>query len=363
MSHENLSTHQKPAPSFKIRWLLLALLAFAGALSPGAKAADDCAPSGKLQFVCGPSRPEDLVLVPGTHWMVASGAHLYLVNADSKTWKEAYPGVSPRDDPFTKYFADCPGAPVPKKLITVGLSIRKYGADTELFAVGRGGRDAIEAFQVDSSATEPVITWTGCVLMPKGSNANAVTALPDGGFLVTSNIEPGHTREEAFSGTVSGAVYEWHPGAAIAKIPGTELSGDNGIESTPDGKQFFVNATGGRSVTRFTRTASGVKADKVDLDVGPDNIRWGQHGLLYVAGRADEPACGGTMAARDGKLDSDCLRGFEILTLDPKSLKTQLVIRTPPDPQFNGWSTALQIGDTLWIPCTRCDRVGYMTLK
>jgi hypothetical protein len=113
MSHENLSTHQKPAPSFKIRWLLLALLAFAGALSPGAKAADDCAPSGKLQFVCGPSRPEDLVLVPGTHWMVASGAHLYLVNADSKTWKEAYPGVSPRDDPFTKYFADCPGAPVP----------------------------------------------------------------------------------------------------------------------------------------------------------------------------------------------------------------------------------------------------------
>lgn len=344
----------------KIRFLLFFLaLLFAST----AHATDDCSPSGKLQFICGPSHPEDLVLVPGSHWMIASGAHLYVINADSKTWKEAYPGDNPASTPDTKNFADCPGAPDSKKLITVGLSIRKYGSNTLLFAVGRGGRDAIEAFKVDTSGAEPAITWTGCVLMPKGSNANAITALPDGGFLVTSNIEPGHTREEAFSGTVSGAVYEWHPGAAITKVPGTELSGDNGIESTPDGKRFFVNATGGRSVTRFTRTASGVKADKVDLDVGPDNIRWGQNGLLFVAGRADEPACGGTMAAKNGKLDSDCLRGFEILTLNPKTLKTQLVTRTTPDPQFNGWSTALQIGEELWIPCTRCDRVAWMPWK
>jgi sugar lactone lactonase YvrE len=199
--------------------------------------------------------------------------------------------------------------------------------------------------------------------MPKGSSSNAVAPLPDGGFLATSNIEAGHTREEAFSGTVSGVVYEWHPGGAVQKIPGTELSGDNGIESSPDGKEFFVDATGGRSVTRFTRTANGVKADKADLDVGPDNIRWGRNGKLYVAGRADEPACGGTMAARDGKLDSDCLRGFEILEVYPQTLKTRIIIRTKPDPQFNGWSTGLQIGDVLWIPCTRCDRIGYMSLK
>jgi hypothetical protein len=355
-----LRWHCREAP-LKLRLLLffLALL-----LASAAHAADDCSPSGKLQFVCGPSHPEDLVLIPGTHWIVASGAHLYLLNADSKTWKEAYPGENPRNNPDTKTFTDCPGAPAPTKLVTVGLSIRETapGVST-LFAVGRGGRDAIEAFKVDTGAAEPAISWIGCVLMPKGSNANAVTALPDGGFLVTSNIEPGHTREEAFSGQISGAVYEWHPGSSITKIPGTELSGDNGIESTPDGKQFFVDATGGRSVTRFTRTATGVKADKVDLDVGPDNIRWGQNGLLFVAGRADEPACGGTMAAKDGKLDSDCLRGFEILTLNPKTLKTQLIIRTKPDPQFNGWSTALQVGDTLWIPCTRCDRVAYMPLK
>jgi SMP-30/gluconolaconase/LRE-like protein len=349
----------------KIRLPLFSLvLIFAALFCSAARAADDCAPSGKLQFVCGPSHAEDLVLVPRTHWIVASGAHLYLINADAKTWKEAYPGEEPRANQDKAKYADCPGAPDPQKLTTVGLSIRSTGAGkSTLLAVGKGGRDAIEAFQVDSASAEPTITWVGCVMMPKGTNSNAVTALPDGGFLVTSNIEAGHTRVEAFSGQISGAVYEWHPSSAIQKVAGTELSGDNGIESSPDGKQFWVNATGGRSVTRFTRTGDGLKTDKVDLDVGPDNIRWGQNGLLYVAGRADEPACGGTLAARDGKLDSDCLRGFEILTLNPKTMKTQPVIRTQPDPNFNGWSTGLQLGKELWIPCTRCDRIGYMSLK
>jgi len=353
----------------KIRLFVFLLALLAACFTPGAKAADDCAPSGPLKFVCGPSHAEDLVLVPRTHWMVASGARLYLVNADSKKWIEAYPGEAPRASQDKTKFAGCPGAPDPQKFTAVGLSIRTItgAAKSTLLAVGKGGRDAIEAFQVDASSAEhsatPTITWVGCVLMPQGTNSNAVAALPDGGFLVTSNIEAGHTRVEAFSGQISGAVYEWHPGAAVRKIPGTELSGDNGIESSLDGKQFWVNATGGRSVTRFTRIADGVKADKVDLDVGPDNIRWGQNGLLYVAGRADEPACGGTLAARDGKLDSDCLRGFEILALNPKTMKTRLVIRTKPDPDFNGWSTALQLADQIWIPCIRCDRIGYLAMK
>ena len=34
---------------------------------------DACAPSGRLQFVCGPKNVEDLVLVPHTHWIIAGG--------------------------------------------------------------------------------------------------------------------------------------------------------------------------------------------------------------------------------------------------------------------------------------------------
>ena len=52
--------------------LCVLLVAACGAGS--AKAADDgCKPSGGLEFVCGLKNPEDLVAVPGTKWILASG--------------------------------------------------------------------------------------------------------------------------------------------------------------------------------------------------------------------------------------------------------------------------------------------------
>ena len=32
-----------------------------------------CGPAGNVQFVCGQDAPEDLVLVPGSDWVIASG--------------------------------------------------------------------------------------------------------------------------------------------------------------------------------------------------------------------------------------------------------------------------------------------------
>ena len=71
-----------------ILWCMLAAGAALLGFGQPLNAADDCAPSGKLNFVCGPSKSEDMGLVPGTHWMSASGeAQLYLINADSKSWR------------------------------------------------------------------------------------------------------------------------------------------------------------------------------------------------------------------------------------------------------------------------------------
>ena len=337
----------------------------AGLLEPIPAVAKPCTPSGKFHFVCGPSHSEDMVLVPGTHWIIASGqSQLYLIDTDAKTWKELYPGGAPKQKQDMVNYGNCPGAPDPKKFSTLGLSIRSRSKDiATLYAINKGTRDGVEVFEVDAANTEPNITWIGCAVMPKGTNGNAVTSLPDGTILVTSIVDAGHTREEGFSGRVSGGVYEWHPKTGFHLIRGTELAADNGIESSLDGKEFYVNATGGRSVTKFRREGGELKREKIDLDFGPDNIRWGQNGLLFISGRADEPACGGTLAARNGKLDTDCLRGFEIVTLDPKTMKIQFIMRTKPDPVFNAWSTALQVGNEIWMPGVRSDRVGYMPLN
>ena len=45
----------------------------------------ECEGSGGLDFVCGPKNAEDLVQVPGTRWLIASGmasdAAIYLVDS------------------------------------------------------------------------------------------------------------------------------------------------------------------------------------------------------------------------------------------------------------------------------------------
>src|SRR5439155_11470739 len=48
-----------------------------------------CAPSGGLSFICGLQAPEDLVLVPGSRWLIASGmvagSGLHLIDTQAKT--------------------------------------------------------------------------------------------------------------------------------------------------------------------------------------------------------------------------------------------------------------------------------------
>ena len=74
-------------------------------LSNLAIAADDCSPIGGLNFVCGPSGVEDLVQVPGTHWIVGSGmaergnpGKLHLIDANKKSWEILYPGANPKNE-------------------------------------------------------------------------------------------------------------------------------------------------------------------------------------------------------------------------------------------------------------------------
>ena len=66
--------------------------------SPAPAGEKGCAPLGDLHFICGPHHPEDLALIPGTHWILVSGlggalpgsppgpGDLYLLNAADKHW-------------------------------------------------------------------------------------------------------------------------------------------------------------------------------------------------------------------------------------------------------------------------------------
>src|SRR4051812_8655470 len=205
-----------------------------------ASAKSDCSPSGGLSYVCGVNRGEDLVLIPGTHWIITSGlgegGALHLLDADRKTARRWYPAAdagAPKPDPKT--YPGCPTPPDAKRFFAHGLSLRKRpdGRFT-LYMVNHNGREAVEVFEVSGGA-KPDIHWVGCVLMPKDEPLNSVAAAPDGSLLGTVLTLPGATRADIHAGRPTGAVIEWSiKTKAWRTIPNTHLAGNNGIETSSD---------------------------------------------------------------------------------------------------------------------------------
>src|SRR3972149_10788174 len=91
----------------------LTFLAPAGPPSTGAGQAAVCAPSGGLSFICGVQNPEDLVLVPGTRWLIASGmapgSGLHLVDTRAKTVRNLYAADAPSARADRARYPNCPG--------------------------------------------------------------------------------------------------------------------------------------------------------------------------------------------------------------------------------------------------------------
>src|SRR3979411_2383671 len=80
---------------------LLAAFALASVVLSGSRSVDavqpasaSCTPSGGLTFICGFPNPEDLVLIPNTRWLIASGmapgSGLHLVDTRAQTVRDLY---------------------------------------------------------------------------------------------------------------------------------------------------------------------------------------------------------------------------------------------------------------------------------
>src|SRR5215475_5582560 len=87
-----------------------------------------CAPAGGLNFICGLQAPEDLVLVPGTRWLIASGmsagSGMHLIDTQAKTARNLFASDVSSARADKARFAGCPGPLDPKQAILHGLSLR-----------------------------------------------------------------------------------------------------------------------------------------------------------------------------------------------------------------------------------------------
>src|SRR4030095_3658518 len=212
-----------------------------------------CTPAGDVQFVCGQNGPEDLVVVPGAQWVIASSyggsGGIFLIRASDRSVTLAYPGSAPKERLDAKTYAKCPGPPdaaFKAKFITHGLSIQPGNNSVHrLFVVAHGGRESVEVFEVDARQSTPTLTWIGCAVAPDPVGLNSVRGLEGGGFIATiflaRGIEPA-ARQKMMEGEKNGELWEWHTASGWQKIPGSEAAGANGIEISKDGKWFYVAA-------------------------------------------------------------------------------------------------------------------------
>jgi hypothetical protein len=265
-----------------------------------------------------------------------------------------------------KRYPDCATAPDAQELNTQGISLRA-GAEGRhtLYVVNHGGRESVEVFTIDARAAVPALIWKGCVLMPEGMAANSVASYTDGTILTTVLTRPGTSITDFVNGKITGGVYEWKPGTAgFRLIPGTELPGNNGLETSRDDKAFFVVAFGWRSVLMYTRDEPSQPPRKV-IAPGfmPDNIHWDGDRLIAAGMQYDEPACGGLRKIVDGKADDmRCHRGYTVAQLDPATLTFSVLAYAEPDPHFNGVSAAIIVGETLWLGSYQVARIAYRPL-
>jgi len=355
---------------------LLLVAAFALSISSkSAVPAESCADDGRLSFVCDANQPEDLAWLPGTQWMFVSGfsasSGLKLLDMRQRQLQRWDGRTNDTALPDLQHFPACPGEPDAAALNLQGLSLRRV-ADGEyrLLASNHGGREAIEVFRVSTDTgspdARPRVRWIGCLPLPAGMAANSVTSFPDGTVLATVLTLPGRTMADYVLGRNSGVVLEWTPGAkAFRKIPGTELPGNNGIEADPDNQHFYVVAFGRHSIVGFLRGRTARKVFETTAPgFMPDNIHWDGARLVAAGMQFDEPACGGLRKVIDGVAEPmTCHRGFTVAHLDQHSLAWRVLAYDLPNASFNGVSTGLPVGNTLWLGSFQSDRMASLALE
>ena len=322
-----------------------------GAAQPAAGASQICATEGAVKFLCGPSRPEDLVHIPRTDWIVSSSMDggLHLIDVTKKTSSQLYPSPAARDRFDKANYPTCQGPPDAAEkasFSTIGISMRlgKAGVHT-LYAIRYPTVSRVHVFELDVTNERPSTTWIGCVEAPELILLNSIVPLPDGGFLASHFYERGPNsaaaRERALAGGISGELWRWHARTGWSKVPGSEGSGLNGVEVSADGEWVYFGEWGAHSFSRM-RLRGSAPRETVKVDFRPDNVHWSPDGMLLLAGHTDS--------------------GSNVVKIDPATLRVTELFRRPDAEGFRHGTAAVQVNNEIWLGTSRGGRIAIYPL-
>ena len=340
----------------------LLVLSLASAGGSWATAAEGCAPSGDLQLICGPEAVEDLDRVGQTKWLIGSGmaeggkgGHLRLIDTAARRWENLYPAGGPAGARDAKRFPDCTAEPEAQKFSAHGIVLRNAGGGRQELLVVNHGREAIEYFTVIQAGSKPQVQWIGCVPLPQDVYANSVAPMPDGGFVTSLFYRPSQGGIDAvFASQVTGGILRWTPGGKVTEMPGTQVSGANGIAVSHEGRVIHMAAWGTRELVRFEWNGDKLSKKTVPLSFAGDNLRWSADGKSLLIG-------GQKFVARKGGPAS--LDGWSVVRVNPDTLDVKMVRDAGPKETMQGITVGVEVGNEIWIGQFRGNQVGYFPRK
>jgi hypothetical protein len=322
---------------------------------------------GRFTLIDGLNNPEDLFLLD-EGWVITgnmgtegwSRGGFYLIEV-----KTRLPQVLKPD--FTGPVA-APFAPVeppdPALFSAHGISVQPLGGGRySVYAVNHGGRQSVEAFELDATGATPTIRWNGGVIIPENLGGNAVVHLPDGALAVTITIDSRDPQAfaKAQSGEPCGLALEWNPGRGWSSIPGGEVSGDNGMVASADGAWLYICGYCEGALYKLSRGKAPYTRQRVPLNFLPDNVRYSPGGALLVTGH---PATTFAMIAASNRSGAKiCQVPTAVARIDPETLVSELILVEQHTAAFGGGTSAIVVGDELWIGGFQATSVATVPLS
>jgi|WetSurMetagenome_2_1015567.scaffolds.fasta_scaffold103889_2 hypothetical protein len=310
---------------------------------------DNCQPVDGMTFICGLKNPEDLVRLGKTSWVLASsfqmlnergkeaGAILY-IDIRTHNYAPLFPSGAAGIDWLKSIYPDYSNPP--EKFSSHGMDVREIGDGVfRLYAVNHGNRESVEIIDVDTRGDVPVATWRGAVLSPKSIVPNGVAGLPDDAMAISGS-----------------GVAVWHPGKGWHEYKNV-LARTNGIVASMDGEYLYVNSSEAGTVNVFP--VDGEMSEyKVlfDGDFHADNVRWGEGGFLYNAGPSEKE-----QTITEALKTSVWKLGWGVSRINTATGKSELLMEHKAIPDvFGGATTALEVGNTLWLGTFHGDRIAII---